>query len=141
MTTETLLETALREILGTSPALAALEPRPRIGDDHDKMPPVSLVVACEYTGRSIQILDDYDVAITLTRPFRDEGTDTADFKTLWAEVRARIDAWYSLLPAIASVGSIAHLTIDEIEQSGTTFISGSEISRTLTLSAFIRAAG
>lgn len=140
MTTEALLFTVLAEILATSPALAALEPRPALGDDHDAVPGVSLVIECQFTGRSIEILDDYSVEITLSRPFRDEATDRADWELLWAELRSRIDAWYTILPDIPSLSHIAHLTIDGVEQSGSAEISGDRISRSLTLAAFIQSA-
>lgn len=136
MSNDELFPKIILEILCQDVALAALDPAPAVGEDEVERPAANLIVDCEFQGRSIEVVDDYSVTITLSRPFRDEATDRNDFENLWTRVKQQIQDWISILPSIESIGKISHLTIDQIEQSGQPAIDDDSISRWLTFDAY-----
>ena len=127
-------------ILSEDSDLAGIPPRPFVIEDEesDEKAPTSLTVKAELTGRSIGILSDYTIIVTLDRVFRDEDVSEADAEAIWEKVNAQIDNWYSIVTGLPIVDQIDHLTIDPIDFSEEDDVSAQRDLRVRQLQMFLK---
>jgi len=141
MSADDLIQQVVIAILSADAALAAIPPTPAVfNETADELPETSLTVTAQSTGKSIEVLWDYEVTVRLRTPFRGDETQS-EFEALWDAVRTQIEGWYAILTTpLAILSSIDHLTIEEIEGGSEVEIADQRISRSLTFTAFIKPA-
>lgn len=141
MSSDKLMQQVIIDILSSDASLLAIPPTGGIfTDETTEMPATSLVVVAENTGKSIDVLWDYKVTVTLERVFRGD-TSVSDFETLWEKARTAIKGWYAIVTTPLSIlASISHLTIEEIDCSAEVVVSDQHMHRTLTFTAFLKPA-
>jgi hypothetical protein len=128
------------DILSADQFLREIPPLPFIveSENADEKAPTSLTVKAELTGRSIGILSDYTITVTMDRVFRDEDVSEADADTLWEKVNTQIDDWYAVFLGLPIRPQVNHLTIDPIDFSEETEVSDQHDIRVRQLQMFLK---
>lgn len=128
---ERLLEEVVIDILKSDAALASIPPRHALEEDGNEKGETSLTVQATLSGRSIRIVADYSVTVTLWRTSY-QGTTQANLETLWRKVRAKLLAPPAGLPIYAQ---FSHLDFDDIEDASESDVAESHPQRSLTFVA------
>ena len=134
MTDEMLLESAVIAILSSDDDLAALVPRPGMTEDAIRKLPLLLTVEAVSKGRSIRLVGDYEVKVTLSRVFR---SDTADLSPLWKKALAVLASPPAGLPIYAE---FSQLTFDDIDATTDAVFDGDRTTRSVSFAAWMEPA-